>query len=59
VSCKVYIFNFSDTIYGKAIQVKANRYLREQQSFQNNQALIEQYKRDEWDDRDFYKLSVI
>jgi FAD synthase len=55
----VYILDFSDTIYGKTIQVEANTYLREQQSFQNNQALIDQYNRDVLDIRDFYNLPKI
>jgi len=52
---EVYILDFSEDLYGQAIQVEIVKKLRDNQKFESEQALIEQMQKDEQVAREFFR----
>ena len=52
---EVYLFDFSDCIYGRRLHVEFMHYLRPEENFASTDALIEQMRRDVDDARTYFK----
>lgn len=56
IKIEVHIFDFNQDIYGKVINVKWKKYIRDELKFSNTEELIEELKEDERKVRQFFSI---